>query len=198
MPSFLKHVKVTYDATAPTAGYGDTASLISRTFNDSLAIDPTTKNAADGVVAGSPTMTFTSAAALFTASDVGKYLYITSGDNLGLYRILSRTSATEIAVERNFAANGTAIPFTISSTGNLYPYYWMVLYNGQEIPNRVDEAAGTFAKFYFEVDTSDPAAVTFHIKANQAYHDPNYSGVATVASSFASTDVIHISYLIEV
>ena len=269
MTSFLKHVKVTYD----NATYGDTSSHIGRTLQDVLAIDPSTKTAGDGVIAGNitkndtdgvisgsptstftnsgisfvsgdvgkylqitsgvntgwyaittyngahsiavgttfigndssisfnvvtPTTTFTSASVTFTSGDVGKYLYITSGLNLGLYLITTFNSATSIVVNRNFIANGTAITFDVSSNGSLYPNYYFCTYNGQEIPNRLSEATGSFAKFWYEVSTGS-GTVTFNFYANSAYLDPNFSGNTPASPyAFATTDVITISYLVEV
>ena len=197
MPSFLKHVKVTYDSSNYPS---DTNAHISRTFKDILAIDPTTKNASDGVVAGSPTDTFTSASVEFAASDVGKYLYIKTGANKGTYIITIFNSITSVDVNRNFPGNGTAIPFIISTTGNLYPYYHYVTYNGQEIPNRVDETSSTFSKFYYELDATVAGEAKFDVYANTGFADPNYSwGIQTPAPQyFSSTDVFTVNYLIEI
>lgn len=71
-----------------------------------------TASGTDGVaVAGDET--FTSAAAAFAVGDVGKFICIESGTNMGFYKIVTRNSATSVELDRVMPANGSSIAYTV-------------------------------------------------------------------------------------
>jgi len=75
-----------------------------------------TKSATDGSVTIS-TATFTSATVGFAAGDVGSYICIDTGTNVGFYKIITFTSATVVEVERNFGATEATISFSVNPEG---------------------------------------------------------------------------------
>jgi len=74
----------------------------------------------DGVSTG--TTTFTSAAGSFDADDVGKYLCIDAGAAKGVYRIATRTSSTEIIVDRA-VPTASSVSYTVNAAGVSITYY---------------------------------------------------------------------------
>jgi len=65
----------------------------------------------DGVVTnGDPTLT--SATGGFTSGSVGKLITIPSGDNAGVYKIVTYTDGNNVDVDRNFEAAGSSITFS--------------------------------------------------------------------------------------
>jgi hypothetical protein len=61
--------------------------------------------------------TFTVTAGIFEAGDVGKYICIDSGANMGFYKIITYTSATAVEVDRNFASTQSTITFSVNPAG---------------------------------------------------------------------------------
>lgn len=76
----------------------------------------------DGSVTGGAA-TFTSATGSFVVGDVGKFICIKSGANMGVYRIVTRDSATQVTVDRNFASTQSSIAFTANAAGMSVTYY---------------------------------------------------------------------------
>ena len=81
-----------------------------------------TASGSDGITTISDA-TFTSAGASFAVGDVGKFLCIETGTNKGFYEIVTRTSATEIEVNRNFPATGSSIAYTVCPVGMKLTWY---------------------------------------------------------------------------
>lgn len=76
----------------------------------------------DGSVTGGAA-TFTSATGSFVVGDVGKFICIKSGANMGVYRIVTRDSATQVTVDRNFASTQSSIAFTANAAGMSITYH---------------------------------------------------------------------------
>lgn len=75
-------------------------------------------NATDGSVTSGSDL-FNSASSSFAVGDVGKVITIATGSNAGIYYIIARNSATQVQVNRNFAATQSSITFHKRTDGGI-------------------------------------------------------------------------------
>jgi hypothetical protein len=89
---------------------------------------------------------------------------------------------------------------TFSNTLTLDPItalpYVAIYYNGQQIPQRTNEVASSFAKYYWEL-INNTSTFTVNIKANTGFVPSTYSPPVTVVPKFSSDDVAFIEYYYE-
>jgi len=78
------------------------------------------RTAADGV--GNGTTTFTSATGTFEAGDVGKFLCIAAGAAMGIYKIATRVSGTEITTDVA-VPTATGVTYTVNAVGMSITWY---------------------------------------------------------------------------